>query len=559
MDDDASRLEQTPDPHRFTRRGFLRTAGAGTAGGMALAAGLGAGTPEALAASAATQPSGAQGHAVAASYRVEYTMPTLTFQDATVQTDLGSVYESALTNVLGINASYADPSTYNLAGLVAYPPGTIDIAGQGYPLPQRWTRDAAVNAWSAISLIGPVVGRNTLWSVVDPQSSGGPIVQQNDGEWWDNVVWVVSAWDHYLTTGDRDFLADAYTTSANTLAVRKSQNFNTSYGLFEGPGFMNDGISAYPQPPFEPSIGSSYVLDYPGAAMLMCLSTNCLYYGAYEALAGMAAELGQSGGAASYQQAAASLRTAINRNLWRADAGIYGYLIQGPGSSLAGQLDTHQEGGGLALAVLMGVADADMTAQLLDNAHWQPYGVVNVWPNFPRFTNGEWGRQASLWPMVFSMFGHAAAVGGRIDLFARAVTDLATMVRGAHSDGHFYELYNSVTGVPDGGWQTSGPGQITQWTSQPDQTWSATGYLRMIYRGLFGLTPTTQGLKLSPSLPSGWGTVSLTGLPYRDMTLDITLDGAGNTIESVTVDGRRHPPLLAPDEGGHHTVHVVLR
>jgi hypothetical protein len=113
MDDDASHLEQTPDPHRFTRRGFLRASGAGTVGGVAFAAGLGVDTPRAL---AATQPSGVQGQAAAASYRIEYTMPTLTFQDATVQADLGTVYEAALTNVVGINAYYADPSTYNWIG-----------------------------------------------------------------------------------------------------------------------------------------------------------------------------------------------------------------------------------------------------------------------------------------------------------------------------------------------------------------------------------------------------------------------------------------------------------
>lgn len=487
-------------------------------------------------------------------------MPALAFGDDSLQSTLGTVYEAALTNVIGINTVYADPSTYNLANRVIYPPGTLAIAGGGYPQPQRWTRDASVNSWNAVSLLSPVVGGNTLWSVVDTQSDGSLIVQQADDEWWDQIVWVVSAWDHYLITGDQDFLSAAYGAAVNTMNLRTSQNFDSSLGLFEGPGFMNDGISGYPSPPYEPGIDSSFVLDYPGASTLLCLSTNCIYYGAYRALASMAHVLGDEGlgdsGAAGYDTAAATLRTAINDNFWRADAGQYGYLIQGPGSSLAGQLDDHQEGGGLALAIILGVATPAMTASVLANAHWQPHGVVNVWPDFPMYPNGEWGRQASLWPMVHSMFGHAAALGGRVDLFERAVTDLAQLV-GA-SDDHFFEIYNPVTGVPDGGWQTDGSGDIVQWTSEPDQTWSATGYLRMIYRGLFGLTFTTEGLEFAPTLPSGWGPVTLSGLPYRGMALDVTLAGAGSVVRAVTVDGRPSSATLPTGLTGYHRVEITL-
>jgi glycogen debranching enzyme len=352
-----------------------------------------------------------------------------------------------------------------------------------------------------------------------------------------------------------DFLTDAYGAAVNTMAMRKTHSFDTAHGLFQGPGFMNDGISAYPSPPWQPGAFGS-LLSYPGVDQLMCLSTNCLYYGAYQALANMAGALGKTSDASTYQEAGATLRSAVNDNFWQADSGTYGYLIQGPQSSAAGQLDPSQEGGGLALAVLMGIASPSQTRQLLANAHWEPHGVVNVWPNPSYFPSGQWGRQASLWPMVHSMFGHAAALGGRTDLFARAMTDLAQLVRG--SNDRFYEIYNPTTGVLDGGWQSNHSGQITHWTSQPDQAWSATGYLRMVYRALFGLTFTTQGLTFAPSLPSGWGTVSLTGVRYRDATLDITLTGAGDTVRSVTVDETPHPPLLAAGESGHHSILITL-
>jgi hypothetical protein len=552
-----------PEGRDFLRRDFLKVAGSGAAGGALLASGIGgtlAGDAEAAPAKAGLAGSSRGrrrgGGSGAGLPRIEYVMPTLTFENSAQQTALGAVYEAALTNVVGINTAYGDPDTYDLSNLITYPPGNIAIAGQGYPLPQRWTRDSSVNTWNAISLLSPLVGANTLWGVVDSQSGGGLIVQQNDGEWWDQIVWIVSAWNHYLITGDQDFLSNAYGTAVNTMNARRSQNFNSTLGLFQGPGFMNDGISAYPSPPYETGIDNSSVLSYPYVDVMMCLSTNCLYYGAYQAMLGMARELGKGSDASSYKTAGSALKTAINTNFWRSDAGLYGYLIHGAGDPLAGQLDTHQEGGGLALAILLGVASPQQTQLVLQNTHWQPYGVVNVWPNFSWFTNGEWGRQASLWPMVHSMFGHAAALGGRVDLFERAVSDLAGIV--TTSQTHFYEIYNSVTGVPDGGWQTGGNGQITQWTSEPDQTWSATGYLRMIYRGLFGLTFTPEGLQFAPSLPASWGTVSLTGISYRGMLLDITLTGAGNRVAAAWVDGRRSLPLIPADESGYHQIQIAL-
>jgi hypothetical protein len=234
--------------------------------------------------------------------------------------------------------------------------------------PRPGSRDAAVNAWNAASLLGSLVGANTLWAVVD-EGAAGLIVQQ-DNQWWDQIVWVIAAWHHFTVTGDRAFLADAYETSASTLAARRAHNLNADFGLFAGPSFMNDGIAGYPSPPYQDGIGSSFVLDYPHADELMCLSTNCLYLGAYDALAEMA--------------------------------------------------------------------------------------------------------------------------------------------------------------------------------------------LRMICFGLFGLTFTPDALTFAPTLPAGWGRVTLSGLPYRDATLDIELSGAGNRVRSCTIDGRPSRPVIAADRPGEHTVRITL-
>lgn len=482
-----------------------------------------------------------------------YTMPTLAFDDSATQRRLGALYASALTDVADTNTIRADPSAYDMAGLISDPPGTLVRAGGGYPAPQRWTRDAAVNTWSAASLLAPDVARNTLWSVVDRDPDG--LVVQQDDQWWDQIVWILAAHHHCLVTGDRHFLAQAHQAATNTLATRRSRDLNPSFGLFEGPSFMNDGISGYPSPPATATVRSSFVLDHPHTDKPLCLSTNCLYYGAHLALAAMADALGRPAEAAPLRADAERLRTAIDRHLWREDAGTYGYLVHGAGP-LAGHLDTSQEGAGLALALLFGVADPRRAALVLDGTHWQPYGIVNVWPHFPRFDDRGPGRHnVMVWPMVHGLYGHAAADAGRTEPFARAVDTLAELFTGS---GGFYEVYDSVSGAVDGGWQGGQSGRPEHFASQPDQTWSATAYLRLIHDGLFGLRFTDDALRLRPCLPARWGPVSLRGLAYRGMTLDITLSGGGSRVRSCTLDGRPGEPVVPADGSGHHTLDLVL-
>ncbi|GAA3524592.1 hypothetical protein GCM10022222_03940 [Amycolatopsis ultiminotia] len=526
------------DAGRIGRRGFLTLAGAaGVAGAGAVPA---AADPQPAEPGPGSRPSTPD--------RVVYTLPALEFADPARQRLFGDQYESALTDVVGMNTVYAERATYDPARLLSYPPGTFVRAGGGYPAPQRWTRDAAVNAWNAVSLLGPPVGRNTLLSVVD-RTDGGLVVQQ-DNQWWDQIVWVLGAHHHWLVTGDAEFLARAHEIGVATLAARKAQNFSAAHGLFTGPSFMNDGIAGYPEPPWQPGVKSSFVLDYPLTHELMCLSTNCLYHGAYTALAEMADALGKDGRA--HLADAARLRTAINRSLWRPDAGTYGYFLHGDGS-----LDVSQEGAGLAFAILSGVAGPAQITRLLSTVHWEPHGIVNSWPHFARFDDAKPGRHnVVVWPMVHSFFGEALARAGRAELFGRALTNLAELV--AATDGGFYEIYDSKTGAVQGGWQTGGSGEPEQFTSQPDQAWSASGYLRMVFAGLFGLTFTADGLRLAPCLPPGWGPVTLRGLRYRAATLDITLRGSGSRVVSCTVDGLPAAATLHPNLTGSHEIRLTL-
>ena len=475
--------------------------------------------------------------------------PTLTFASAAAQATLGQAYSVALKNLLTTN-TVPYSSSYDSSGLLQNPPGTYIQAGAGYQEP--WTRDDAVNSWNAASLLEPQVAANTLWAVVTKQSNGQLIVQQDD-ETWDMVVWITAAWNQYLLTGNTTFLSNAYQTAINTLNLQESNAYNSSYGLFEGPAFFNDGIAGYPAPPANAteSLGS-YVESYPGTTTQMTLSTNELYYSAFLDAAQMASALGQPASTVSSLNAqATALKTAINKYLWDPATGMYGYFIHG-NDSLQGQLDPTQESSGLSFAILFGIASPAQAQSIMQNTDVQSAGIVDTYPAFPRYSEAEPGRHnVTVWPLTQGYWADAAAHAGDQARFASEVESLAEL---ADSSRGFYEAYNAWTGVPDGGWQTGG-----HWATVPDQTWSATAYLRMVYDDLFGMNFTTSGITFTPTLPQGWGDVSLTGVQYRGATLNISLHGSGNVVSSLTVDGTAVGSDSIPATlTGTHTVSITL-
>jgi Ricin-type beta-trefoil lectin domain/Bacterial alpha-L-rhamnosidase 6 hairpin glycosidase domain len=387
---------------------------------------------------------------------------------------------------------------------------------------------------------------------VTKQSNGQLIVQQDD-ETWDMVVWITAAWNQYLLTGDTTFLSNAYQTAINTLNLQESNAYNSSYGLFEGPAFFNDGIAGYPAPPANAaeSLGS-YVESYPGTTTQMTLSTNELYYSAFVDAAQMASALGQPASTvASLNAQASALKAAINKYLWDPATGMYGYFIHGD-DSLQGQLDPTQESSGLSFAILFGIASPAQTQSIMQNTAVQSAGIVDTYPAFARYSEAEPGRHnVTVWPLTQGYWADAAAHAGNQARFASEVESLAGL---ADSGGEFYEAYNAWTGMPDGGWQTG-----SHWAAEPDQTWSATAYLRMIYDDLFGMNFTTSGVTFTPTLPQGWGDVSLTGVQYRGATLNIDLHGSGNVISSFTVDGTSVGSDSIPATlTGTHTVSITL-
>lgn len=371
----------------------------------------------------------------------------------------------------------------------------------------EWTRDIAINSWNGAAMIIPNETKFSLWSVTtDNRTMIGH-------QYWDQILWVIAAYDYYLTSLDKAFLQQAYIASVNTMAKLEKEAFDKKYGMFTGPSVFNDGIAAYEEPIYVPNNTSTYVLDYAGTDKIKCLSTNCIYFEAYNALSKMASLFDDEKASAEYVKKAAKLKLNIRKHLYDDKKGWLNYLVDHNGD-----VHPHQEALGMAFAIMFGVVDRQEANRIIDKVYVSKYGIPSVYPCFKRFTEERPGRHnVMVWPFVNAFWAEACLVAGREDLFEfelRAMADLAVN----KSNNVFYEIYNEKTGMQDGGWQIG-----EHRTSVHNQTWSATGYIRMVLRGVAGISYGNSGISILPNknLINKLGFKSLKGLNYRGETIDV--------------------------------------
>jgi glycogen debranching enzyme len=433
-------------------------------------------------------------------------------------------------------------------------PSPVLMAGAGYTTP--WTRDAAINTWNGAGLLWPEVARNTLRSEIE-RRDGRLVV---GGQYWDAIVWAVGAWHYYLFTGDRPFLEEAAEATANTLADRERDERDPALGLFRGPAVYGDGVAAYPDR--YANQDNSAILDWPKANAdrvsrpgyglpMHTLSTNSLYVHAYELLRAMHTALGRPVDPA-WSSKAEDLRRAINQRFWSAELGRYLTLVDPWGS------DDRQEAIGLAFSVLFGVADEERRESIFRRVALTPAGIPCLWPTYPRYAaGGEFGRHSgAVWPHAQAFWADAAARSGHPDLFAYELTRLAAA---AVRHGQFHEIYHPVSGEPYGGRQELKGRGIVSWDSEPHQTWSATGFLRLVLYHLAGLRFDEAGVGFAPTLPGDLRAVELTGVAYRGAVLDVQVRGAGRRVVRVLVNGRPAPGGRVPRTAtGRQRVEVEL-
>ena len=97
--------------------------------------------------------------------------------------------------------------------------------------------------------------------------------------------------------------------------------------------------------------------------------------------------------------------------------------------------------------------------------------------------------------------------------------------------------------------------------NSPRQLWSVASYISMVYRVLFGMTMTEEGIVFSPVVPDLVnGKLSLADFHYRDANLSINISGKGNTVKSIKVNGEeQNMPYLFPSTAkGDYVIDLVM-
>jgi hypothetical protein len=439
-----------------------------------------------------------------------------------------------LTGPLNANAQKISSDNEAVVDAFKLAVNTIDInvrrgilaAGGDYG--GEWTRDIAINSWNCASLLRPQVALNSLWSVTINKDSIGH-------QYWDKIIWTIAAMNHYKITGDRVFLKAAYQCSKNTMIALEQNAYDGKYGLFLGPSVFNDGIAGYPESVYDSLNNSSLILNHKRSGSIKCLSTNAVYFGAYKALAEMSSIL-KDGQKDVFELKATKVKAQILKYLYNEKENKLYYLVDSQG-----KIDESQEALGISFAILFGVVNKRQAAMIISHAQTSLHGIPSISPDFARYDAKRPGRHNRvIWPMVNGFFADAAIATKNYDIFTTELNNIIHLALDEDKGNYnFREIYNADSGIPDGGWQRRNTPKDIHWTSFKNQTWSATGYLRMVFNGLLGITFNANDINFSPFLPDNIKFLTIESVPYCNAILNITVKGKGSHISSFIINGRK--------------------
>ncbi len=409
------------------------------------------------------------------------------------------------------------------------------LAGQNWA--QVWTRDTSYSVELACALLHPEVSKTTLLGLTqDVEGIGECWYQDKCGHFagWPNltdaIVGASGAWSLYLVTGDRALLRPIYDRTLRSLRRAERDAFDAKTGLFKGCSSFMESNSAYPK---------DYAMRGDKVAQTSALSTCLLYYRGYLVAADAGRILGED--VRPLREKAARLKAAINAHFWLPEKGYYAYFLDKDGVK-----NPRMEGLGEAFAILTGVANARRAREILRSTPTTPWGIPCLWPQFEEWKDytrdfAHYYHNGMIWPFVEGYWAWAASTMKDVPVFSR---ELDALVKLSQKNDTFMELYRPEDGKPDG---------------SPRQLWSASGFVSMVYHGLFGMNFLEGGIRFAPVVPENFQQLTLANVSYRESHLRIVVKGHGTRVRECRIDGKHSKPFFAASNTGAHEIELLMQ
>lgn len=407
-----------------------------------------------------------------------------------------------------------------------------------------WTRDTAMSVQYSLAWAFPEESKNSLLEKVIGAEGNPQIWEEDTGTGGsypnsdDRIIMEIAGWEIYKSTGDKEFLEQIYNISKSTLEQDYHIAYDEKTGLFRGETCGLDHRSeTYPDWMNEDKADSIVNIADSKAA-----NTNIIFARALQIMAESGRILEKDEAEiADWEEKYESLKKSINEHFWLEDRGMYSSweYPEWMGSPVADKVDVIGNG----YALMFDIADEQQKQQIMENYPLVVYGANTVWPQKNGILANVIYHNRGVWPGWESTMMIGAKENGNLQL---AEEIFKSCVRGAAMNLSNKEVIHFETG---------------EGLKSDRQLWSVAGTLSGYYRVLFGMEYGQDGITFAPYVPE-WmeGPYSLNNYKYRNAVLNMTVNGKGDTLTSISVNGEEKPLdyILPTDaEGAYEIVMTV--
>jgi hypothetical protein len=395
-----------------------------------------------------------------------------------------------------------------------------------------WTRDISYSIILSMAYLQPKVAMNSLMKkvnkkkkIIQDTGTGGAYPASTD-----RMIWATAAWEVYKATGNKDWLQQAYIIIKNSIEDDLQNAYNKETGLVKGESsFLDWREQTYPKwmQPVDIYLSEN-------------LGTNAAHYQANKVLADMAKLLNNNAVFTKHSAIAATIKAAINKQLWVKEKGYYAqflygrnHLIQSPKSEALGE----------ALCVLFDIADKQQQASIIAHTPFMDFGVPCIFPQIPCIPPYH---NNAVWPFVQTYFALAAAKVGN---------DKAVL----ESIGAIYRPAALFATNKENFVASNGDFAGTQINSS-NMLWSLSGNIALVHKILFGIHFQADKISFQLMVPKQLaGIRTLKNFIYRNAILDISVEGFGSSIKSFELDGKKTTKTeFSAQLTGKHQIKIVL-